>query len=128
MGHAHLAVAAADGEEDAAGVVHERHAAPAGVVVDAEHHPPVRVVEHRVPLAVEHQRLTPHRQPGHGRHRRAQLRRRLAAGARHPHPHHHLGPLGSRRLLQLHGRTGCCNLQMPTTTTTTTCARVAVTC
>lgn len=70
------AVAADDGEEDAAGVVHERHEAAAGAVaVHAEHHPPVRVVEHRVPLAVEHQRLAPHRQPRHLLLRRRRRRR-----------------------------------------------------
>lgn len=67
----YVAAAAADGEEDVAVAVHEEGvAAPVvRVVIDAEHDAAVGVIVHRVAVAVEQQRLAPHRKPLHHRRR-----------------------------------------------------------
>ncbi|PKA48933.1 hypothetical protein AXF42_Ash016449 [Apostasia shenzhenica] len=71
----HHLPATADGEEDIAGEVHENGLLlpVVGVVIHPEHDPAVGVVEDGVPIAVEQQRLPPHRQPH--RRRRAQTGR-----------------------------------------------------
>ena len=76
-----------DPDERPAGAVHQEGlaAAPAAVVVDAERHAAVRAV-HRAAVAVEHQRLHPHRvhllslNRGGGRRRRRGCGQRLDLG------------------------------------------------
>lgn len=61
--------AAADGEEDVAGGIHEEGLLPplVGVVVHPEDHPPIGTVVDGVAVPVEEQRLAPDRELDGGR-------------------------------------------------------------
>ena len=62
-------IASPDGKQDITGVVHEKCLLSpiTCIIVNPEHHPPIRIVENSVPIAIEEQWLAPDGESNWGR-------------------------------------------------------------